>query len=218
MLNFRNKINKLIKNNKNSYTIKEIVDYFKQDGIFAILFIVTFPTSIPTPAYGLGSSTIIGGLITCFLSIQIMLGWRQAYLPDFILNKKIKISSFRKRYHKRFNSVLFKMERFFSRGHQYAFNSLFVKFSALLMFFNSILMFIPLIMTNWLPSTTVTLVSFSYLFKDGFMFLLSLLFSTAVLVFYYFAFNLVISYIMKHKSYFIEKFNILKQHIAKYFS
>lgn len=44
MLDFRNKINKLVKKNKKSFTIGEIVNHFKQDGIFAILFIITFPT------------------------------------------------------------------------------------------------------------------------------------------------------------------------------
>lgn len=211
MLNFRNKINKLVKTNKKTVTIRDIVNYFKEDGIFAILFIVTFPTSIPTPAYGLGSSTIIGGIICFTLSIQILLGLQKPYLPEFILNKKINISSFRKRYHKRFNRVLFKIERFFKKGgHKYAFNSLFIKISALLTLLNSILMFIPLIFTNWLPSTTITFMSFSYLFKDGFMFLISLLFASAVFIFYFVAFKFIISYILKYKDYFIDKFNISK--------
>ena len=214
MLDFRNKINKLVKKNKKSFTIGEIVNHFKQDGIFAILFIITFPTSIPSPIYGLGSSTIIGGLITFFLSFQLLLGYRTAYLPDFILNKKIKITSFRERYYKRFDEVLFKMECYFKKGHQYAFNFLFLKISSLLMLLNSILMFIPLILTNWLPSTTVTFMSFAYLSKDGFMFLLSLFFAVCVLVFYFYAFSLIISYLIKHKNSILKK----NAYLSKYFN
>ena len=88
MITFRNKINNILKRKKNSFTVREIIDYFKQDGIFAILFIITLPTSIPTPAHAFGSSTMIGGVITLLLSFQILLGYDTAYLPEFILKKK----------------------------------------------------------------------------------------------------------------------------------
>lgn len=206
VLSFRNKFNKLIKNNeKNSYSIKEIIKYFEKDSVFAILFIFTFPTSIPSPAYAFGSSTMIGGFITCFLSIQLFLGYNKIYMPEFILKKRIKItSSFRKRYYKRFDWVLSNIEWFFNKNRPYFFNFVFLKISALLMFLNSILMMLPLILTNWLPSTAVTLMSFSYLFKDGFMFFISLLFAAFVIIFYLYAFNFIISYIIKNNDRFIK--------------
>ena len=196
MLNFRNKINRLLK--KDKYTIGDIIEYFKQDGIFAILFIITFPTSIPSPAYALGSSTLIGGFITLFLSLQILIGKQSVYLPEFILRKKINVSSFRK-YYVHVEKILLKMEILFKKRNNTIFNYIFLKLAAVLMILNAVLMIIPLIMTNWLPSTTITILSFSYLFKDGFMFLVSLLFSIGVIFFYCFAFNFIVTYIMKYK-------------------
>jgi hypothetical protein len=211
MLNFRNKINILLKRNKKSFTVKEIIEYFNQDGIFAILFIITLPTSIPSPAYALGSSTIIGGFITLLLSFQLLLGYDTAYLPEFILKKKFNISSFRKIYHTRIDFILLKMEKIFKKRNKNAFGYLLLKLSALLMILNSFLMMIPLIMTNWLPSTTVTFLSFSYLFKDGFMFVVSLFFALSVIIFYCFAFNFIISYLIVYKHHFLKKIDDWKK-------
>jgi len=199
MITFRNKINNILKRKKNRFTVREIIDYFKQDGIFAILFIITLPTSIPTPAHAFGSSTMIGGVITLLLSFQLLLGYDTAYLPEFILKKKVNISSFRKIYRSRIDKFLIKMENIFKKRNKNAFCSIMLKFSALVMMFNSILMFIPLIMTNWLPSTTVTFISFSYLFNDGFMFVTSLLLSTLIFLFYIVAFVYIFSYVKKNK-------------------
>ena len=196
MLNFRNKINRLFK--KDKYTIGDIIEYFKKDSIFAILFIITFPTSIPSPAYAFGSSTMLGGFITFFLSLQILFGRECVYLPEFILRKKINVSSFRK-YYTHIEKILLKMEILFKKRNNMMFNYIFLKLAAVLMILNSVLMIIPLIMTNWLPSTTVTMLSFSYLFKDGFMFFVSLLFSVGVILFYFFAFNFIVTYIIKYK-------------------
>ena len=100
------------------------------------------------------------------------------------------------------------MEKIFKKRNKNAFGYLLLKLSALLMILNSILMFIPLIMTNWLPSTTVTFISFSYLFNDGFMFVTSLLFSTLIFLFYIVAFAYIFSYVKKNKK---NVYNFLKK-------
>ena len=197
MLSFRNKFNKLIK--KDNHTIREFIEYFKHDGIFAILFIITFPTSIPSPAYAFGSSTMLGGFITIFLSIQILMGRQYVYLPEFILRKKFDVSYFRENIHGHMDYALLKMETIFKKRNDTLFNALFLKMASVLMILNAILMVIPLMMTNWLPSTAISAISFSYLFKDGFMFALSLIFSCCVIIFYYTLFDFVKSYILKNK-------------------
>ena len=217
MITIRNKINKLINKKQNKFTIREIINYFKEDGIFAILFIITFPTSIPSPSYGLGSSTILGGLITIFLALQIFFGKKKPYLPDFIMDKKINVTKFRKRFHKRVDYALFKMEKYFKKSHPNFLNEIFVKISSILMILNGILMIIPIIFTNWLPSTTVSFMSFSYLFKDGFMFMISLLFATFIFLFYFFAFKYIISYANKNKKYFFNYVEKKKKEFKKMF-
>ena len=67
------------------------------------------------------------------------------------------------------------------------------------MILNSVWMIIPLIFTNWLPSTTVSFISFSYLFKDGFMLIASMLFAIFIFLFYVFAFKYIFTYVKKNK-------------------
>lgn len=79
------------------------------------------------------------------------------------------------------------------------------------MILNGIWMIIPIIFTNWLPSTTVTFISFSYLFKDGFMFIVSMLFAVFIFLFYVFAFKYIFAYIKKNKD------KIFKSKFFKFF-
>ena len=53
------------------------------------------------------------------------------------MDKKINVSTFRKRYHKRVNYALFKMEKYF-KSHPEFFNKLFTKFASVLMILNGI--------------------------------------------------------------------------------
>ena len=83
----RYKIHKLVHKGKDTYTIQELIDYFKEDSIFAILFIITFITSIPAPPQAFGAETVFGGTITFLLSLQLILGVKKPILPDFIKHK-----------------------------------------------------------------------------------------------------------------------------------
>ena len=77
MSTFRNKMNSLLNKanelkGKEEYSIKEIIEHFEEDSIFALIFLITFPTSIPMPPTGLGIETVIGGTATLILCLHII--------------------------------------------------------------------------------------------------------------------------------------------------
>ena len=196
------KIKNILLNDNNKYlTIGNIIKSFEKDSFFIILFFSTFITSIPSPSYGFGTSTMLGGIISLLVSIQLLFNFKKLYLPKFILKKKIKLKKIKKK-EKIINKILDTFELLLKKNNESLLTFFFVKISTLLIIFNSILMILPLILTNWLPSTTITLLSISYLFKDGRFFLFSLFFSLFVSIAYITIFRLIFLFFKKSNNYY----------------
>ena len=69
----RNKLNYLINKEKGVYTIEEIIDFFDKDSIFALLFIITLPTSvIVIPSFNVATLYSITLLNGTFISPNII--------------------------------------------------------------------------------------------------------------------------------------------------
>lgn len=150
------------KNTKNDkIKIKDILSNVKIDSFFYIILLSTFITSIPSPALGLGSSTIPGGLLCIVLSIQIILGFKQIYLPNFISNFKIKNSFIKKinRYITKVNKIDTPEKKFFNL-------QILNKISGLMILCNGILMCIPFVFTNWHPSISSSIISLAHIIKN----------------------------------------------------
>tara|TARA_B110001450_G_scaffold245802_1_gene259247 strand:+ start:3078 stop:3761 length:684 start_codon:yes stop_codon:yes gene_type:complete len=202
MKTISSKIKNILLNGNNKYlTIGNIIKSFEKDSFFIILFFSTFITSIPSPSYGFGTSTMIGGLISLLVAIQLLFNLKKLYLPEFILKKKIKLKKIKKK-EKIINKILDTFELLLKKNNESLLTFFFVKISTLLIIFNSILMIFPLILTNWLPSTTITLLSISYLFKDGRFFLFSLFFSLFVSIAYITIFRLIFLFFKKSNNYY----------------
>lgn len=189
MLTFRNKFNNLVKNGSGVYTVQEIIDYFDKDSIFALLFLITFPTSIPAPPQAFGAETVFGGTITLLLSIQLIMGFDKPYLPEFITSKKINLGYLKNnKYYEKADSAMKKIESIFKKRYTFIFHPFFVKIIALIMMAPAVLMAIPFFFTNLFPSQAVTLISFAYLLKDGLMMIiasvLTVLMSLVYLIFF----------------------------------
>ena len=98
MKTISSKIKNILLNGNNKYlTIGNIIKSFEKDSFFIILFFSTFITSIPSPSYGFGTSTMIGGLISLLVAIQLLFNLKKLYLPEFILKKKNKIKENKKK-------------------------------------------------------------------------------------------------------------------------
>jgi len=153
------------------------------------LFLITFPTSIPSPPQALGAETVFGGTITFLLSIQLIMGFDKPYLPEFITSKKINLGYLKNnKYYEKANFGLKKIESIFKKRYTFIFHPIFVKIIAVIMIPPAILMAIPFFFTNLFPSQAVTLISFAYLLKDGLMMIiacvLTVLMSLVYLIFF----------------------------------
>ena len=166
------KINELRKTQKKKWTVQELLDFFEEDGIFALIFLLSFPTSIPSPAWGLGFSTFIGGIIILILSFQLIIGAKKATLPSFITKQMIDISFLQTEQFNKIYDFLLDIKKY-TRPR---FKSVLLARSIIGIFLipQAILMMIPIPFTNWIPSVIATCISFSYLFGDGLYLLLFL--------------------------------------------
>lgn len=193
---------------KNKIKIKDLISKLQFNSFFYILLIATFITSIPSPALGFGSSTIPGGLICILLSIQLMLGFKKIYLPEFLLNIKIKKSIIKKL------TTFISQKQITSNNDNKFFNSIILnKISGLMIFFNGVLMCIPIIFTNWHPSISTSIISLAHIIKNKNLLLLfyclSIFMFIGYTLFFYLIFKVIKHYsknyslsdIMKNKKY-----------------
>lgn len=197
-------------NKKKTLTIKEILDKLKKSSFFFLLFLVTLLTSIPSWSWGFGLSTVPGGIISLIISIQIMLGYNHIYLPKFLENINIKCNLLKK--------VLGYISIFKIKNSQLEKtlieNPLVTRISAMFILLNSILMMIPLLLTNWLPSLSVTFISISHIFKNTKLLMLCYILTIPMLLGYIYAFILLKKYGIENKDIILEYFN----NILEYFN
>ena len=188
----RKKLNNLIKGGRGVYTVKEVIDYFDKDSIFALLFLITLPTSIPAPPHAFGVETVIGGGLTVLLCVQLILGFDKPILPNSITLKKINLGQLENnKYYKKMDKLLLKLEYYFKKRYTFVFQRLVIKIIAATMIIPGVLLLIPVIFTNLFPSISITLISFSFLFKDGLMLIITSFFSLLVSLFYLFFFKYI---------------------------
>ena len=65
----------------------------------------------------------------------------------------------------------------------------------------AILMMIPLILTNWFPSLSITFLSLSWLLNDGFFLIISIIVGALILLFYVYLFMYAITGVRNLKNY-----------------
>ena len=200
MPSIREKIHYLVESNQDTYTIGEIIDTFGKDGFFALLFIISFPTSIPTPSYALGTSTMIGGSLCILLAIQLLLGFEKPYIPKFIRKLKVDVSYLRGDIYLKTDKILRQIESNSTPRFEFLFNFISLRLIALFIIIPAgFLMLIPLIFTNLIPSMIVTLVSLTFLIKDGLYLFLSCFISVIIILLYFCAFKLLVQIFQKYK-------------------
>lgn len=186
------KLNEIIYGKKLTYTLEELTDIFEEDIIILLIFLVTFPTSIPYPPMAGGFGTVPGGFITFLLAINLLINKKHLYLPDFIKRKKINTYFLKK--NKWIANKMLAISKYIKKRYTFVFQEIGTKFIAVLFLANAILMMIPILFTNLFPSFSCTLLSFLYLFKDGLLFLIAYILSVIMLIFYKFIYNILKTY------------------------
>ena len=188
MKTIREKILDLRKRKQSKYSIKQLVQYFGSDSHWAVIFIVNLPMAIPGPPYAAGFETLPSGLITLVLAGQILLGYKNIYLPEFIENKFIDISLIKKNDYLKVDNALKTIEKYLRKRKTDIFNPYSEKILAVSIIPPALLMMLPVILTNWLPCIAITILSFVYLFKDGYNIFLAFILCWAITLGYFFVF------------------------------
>lgn len=182
--------------NNKQIKIKDIITKLQINSFFYILLIATFITSIPTPALGLGTSTLPGGLICLILSIQMILGFKNIYLPDF-LNIKVKKSII-----DRLTTYITKIRQIRKSDNKFFNLKILHKLSGLIIFCNGVLMCIPLVFTNWHPSISTSIISLAHITKNKNLLILFYFLSVFMFIGYALLFYLIINFIKQYSKNF----------------
>ena len=180
---FVDKLKDLVKNEKNKYTIDELLDHFGTGSIVVALVLATIITSIPLPPWGGGFETIPGGGLSILLALQGLLGFEKLYLPKFLKNIEVNVKIVKESEYteKTLNFIDNHVE---PNRYDWAFNGILEKVMYLLVIPNALLMMVPIVFTNGPPSQCITLMALAWLLSDGFYFLLMLGISAFVFVAY----------------------------------
>lgn len=188
---FSKKLRKEIKKEK-KISIKKILHLLDNKSFFYFLFIITFFTSIPAPSWGLGSSTLPGGFLSFIISIQILLGYKNIYLPSYLNKKTVKIS-----YIKKIDDYLNKVNLKKNKNPLFFSNTVIKNTSAFFILCNSLLMMIPIIFTNWGPSFSVSVISLSHILQKKWLLVLSYILTIVMFILYIYFFKFIVYYIKK---------------------
>ena len=184
---FLDKIELLISNPKNSYTIEELVQFLGTDSKMIILFLFTFIPRLPSPPWGFGFETIPGGVFSLIVSIiglfGIPLDKLMKYLPTSIRNISLDVHIL-KQNRMMAGYYINKIKSVFRDRMKFIVNPVTEKLIYLLVIPFAILMMIPLILTNWFPSLSITFLSLSWLLNDGFFLIISIIVGALILLFY----------------------------------
>lgn len=171
---FVTKFKELIYNNqKNKYTVQELLEHFNSDSIPLFLILATFPTSIPLPPLLAGFETVPGGILALILALLGLFGMKTISVPSRIKNKSIDIHSVQ-------NSQLMKDSIHWIESHitpnqyQYVFNAVCEKLMYALIIPLALLMIIPIVFTDVIPSLAILLIALSWLVSDGLFFMVML--------------------------------------------
>jgi len=187
---------KEIKKNNKSIKVKDFIKYVGNESFFHILFLTTILTSIPAPAWGFGTSTIPGGIITLILAIQIILDYKHVVLPNVIGNIEIKTKYFKEKYIKKMESLTNTLKKYSTKRFSEIFNfNHSNKITGAVLVLQAILMLIPIIFTNLFPSVIVTAISYCYLIKDGLLLMFFWILGTIVFIMYIFFLKYIIRYL-----------------------
>jgi hypothetical protein len=180
---FINKLKNLVENEKNKYTIDELLEHFGTGSIVVALILVTFITSIPLPPWGGGFETIPGGILSIILALQGFLGFEKLYLPKFLKQFEVDIKMLKDSHYTE-KTLNFIDKHIEPNRYAWVFNGITQKLMFALVIPNALLMLVPIVFTNGPPSQCITLMAMTWLLSDGYYYLLMLGISLFVFVAY----------------------------------
>lgn len=126
--------------------------------IFSLIIVIPTPPPIAT----------ISALIIMFFSAQMVIGFREVWLPKFITEKSIKRTALALIVGKS-SLYLSKLEKFTRRRLTFMNYDIMEKFIGVILFILAAISLTPVIFANSVPGIAMIMVSFGLLNKDGLM-------------------------------------------------
>lgn len=186
-------LKKLLDYDKEDITIRELCRVLSEKGFSFIILLMALPNVIPNVP-GISSTTSI---VIIFISIQMILGLKAVWLPEFIYRKKIPASAIKKVVRTSLSSIKF-VEKFLKERAS-LFKHYWERIIGAFILILALVMLLPIPFMNFIVAVPICLLALGFLAKDGFFILFSFIFSIAMLLIKY---NLILAILDKIFSYF----------------
>jgi hypothetical protein len=177
---------------KDIYTFEDIIQHFKNYGLFTLLFLLSFLSLFPTPLsplspllFPFGIESIPFGILIIIISIYLLVGVKKIYVPKFIRNRKINVSFLKKPTYNKIKHYLKKIRLIFKPRLTWLFTRFSNNIIGILFIPLATIMIIPIVFTNLLPGICITLISMAVLFNDGLLLIIFMITGILVFLLYY---------------------------------
>ncbi|MCH9754138.1 MAG: exopolysaccharide biosynthesis protein [Alphaproteobacteria bacterium] len=164
-VHFIESLKDVLKSHKSdSITFGDIMAHLKEEGLIFLIAIVSFPTAIPVPTPP-GFTTLFG-IPLCVLTIQMIYKLDAPWLPKWLANKKVKVSTF-KGFIDKAEPMFNKMSGFLKPRHKHLTTQSMERLVGVLAFICSVSIALPILFGNAVPSAGILVMSVGLLYKDG---------------------------------------------------
>ena len=154
----------LTKEKKETVTLGQIMASLKDQGLIFLIALLAFPTSIPIPTPP-GFTTLFG-IPLAILTAQLIYNLDSPWLPKWIANREIKLSTF-EMFVTKAEPFFAKLAKFLKPRNPY-FTSVFMeKIVGVIAFLCALSITLPILFGNAIPSIGVFIMALGLLYKDG---------------------------------------------------
>ncbi len=146
-----------------SISFGELVERLREGGFALLLIIFSSPTALPLPAMGIATVLSVPIML---ISIQILIGKSHPWLPNWLRNKKIKMSSMIKIINK-INPYIIKVESLLKPRISFLSTKIGHHIIGLACVICALSVALPLPFTNTIPSIGILIMAIGLLERDG---------------------------------------------------
>jgi hypothetical protein len=143
-------------------TLRQILEAFGERAFGFVLILFSLPNCVPAPP---GLAGVVGTPVLIF-GIQMLLGHRRPWLPDFILRRTVSVATFR-RLIDIAEPKMQRLEAFCKPRHTWLFSSVGDRMIGLFAILVAVSVLIPFPGTNFPPSIALVIVSIAVMEEDG---------------------------------------------------
>lgn len=165
---------------RDDITLQDIVDAVGMRGFGILIVLLALPSALPVPAVGYSMPF---GLLLLLLSIQIALGHRVPWMPQWALKLTIR-RSFAEKIVSWACAFLSRFEKLIKRRLEWATARPGRIFAGIVISLMACLMMVPIPFTNTFPAFVIFLVGVGMTERDGFMFIGAAILGALAALFY----------------------------------